>query len=130
MASETVDPIDWSHPSPYTGSTPFAQRISRCNACCKSQDLLQPVRIEHTIFGMPAQCTAVHPLRVSNRCREREMEQMQVLDATGVGCYKQQVLDAISNRCWMQQVLDAISNRCWMLQATGVGCYKQQVLDA
>ena len=32
MASETVDPIDWLHPPPYKGSTPWAPPIAHCNA--------------------------------------------------------------------------------------------------
>ena len=35
-ASETVDPIDWSHPYPTQGSTPWAPRVAQCNAGCKS----------------------------------------------------------------------------------------------
>ena len=58
MASETMDPTDWSHPHPTQGITLLAPRIARCNAGYKSQDLLQTVRIERTTFGMPAQRTA------------------------------------------------------------------------
>ena len=63
MASETIDPIDWSHPHPTQGNTPWAPRIARCNAFYKSQDLLQPVRIERATFGMPAQLSACEATR-------------------------------------------------------------------
>ena len=32
MASETIDPIDWLHPHPTQGSTPWAPRFAHCNA--------------------------------------------------------------------------------------------------
>ena len=57
MASETVDPIDWSHPPPYTGQYPWASLIAQCSAGCKSQDLLHSVSIEWATFGMPGQRT-------------------------------------------------------------------------
>ena len=61
MASETVDPIDWSHPHPTRFSTPWAPRIPRCNAGNKSQDLLQPVRIS----GRTAHPHGQYPMRAS-----------------------------------------------------------------
>ena len=32
MASETVDPIDWLHPPPYTGQYPLSSTYAHCNA--------------------------------------------------------------------------------------------------
>ena len=59
MASETVDPIDWSHPThPTQDSTPWAPRIAQFNAGCKSQDLLHWLRCERATFGTPGQRTA------------------------------------------------------------------------
>ena len=63
MASETIDPIDYSDPSPYTGQHPRAPHIAQGNVSCKSQDLLHSVRRERATFGMPFQrsaCAANH----------------------------------------------------------------------
>ena len=61
MASETVDPIRWSH-SPPSWAVPRELRVLRCvNAGYKSQDLLQQPGLEHASMGMPGQriaCTA------------------------------------------------------------------------
>ena len=56
MASETVDPIDWSHPPPYTGQYPLSSTycILQCGLGCKSQDLLHLESLDHATFGMPA----------------------------------------------------------------------------
>ena len=63
MASETVDPIDWSHPPPYKGQYPWAPRIAHCNASCKSQDLLHWVNRERATFIMPMlhACARTYP---------------------------------------------------------------------
>ena len=55
MASETVDPIDWSHPSPYTGQYPLSSTYCtlQLGLGCKSQDLLHWVSRERATFGMP-----------------------------------------------------------------------------
>ena len=60
MASETVDPIDWSHPPPYTGQYPLSSTCCtlQCGLGCKSQDLLHLVNRERATFGMPDQRTA------------------------------------------------------------------------
>ena len=50
MASEMVDPIDWSHPPTWWAVPPELHVLHGVNAAYKSQDLLhQP--------GMPDQCT-------------------------------------------------------------------------
>ena len=45
-------------PHPTQGSTPWAPRIAKCNAGCKSQDLLHSVSRERATFGMSGQRTA------------------------------------------------------------------------
>ena len=57
-ASETVDPIDWSHPPPYTGQYPMSSTY--CTLQCGLQitrlaALSQPRTCD---FRMPDQCTA------------------------------------------------------------------------
>ena len=64
MASETVDPIDWSLPPPYTGQYPWAPRIAHCNAGCKSQDLLHWVSRERATSECHTNALPVGPLRV------------------------------------------------------------------
>ena len=60
MASETVDPIDWSHPPPYTGQYPLSSTYCtlQCGPSCKSQHLLHWVSRERATFGVPDQRTA------------------------------------------------------------------------
>ena len=60
MASETVDPFDWSHPPLDTGQHPLSSTYCtlQCGLGCKSQDLLHWVSRDHAIFGMPDQRTA------------------------------------------------------------------------
>ena len=60
MASETVDPIDSSHPPPYTGQYPLSSTYCtlQCGLGCKSQNLLHWVSRERATFGMPDQRTA------------------------------------------------------------------------
>ena len=61
MASERVDPINWSHPLIYTEQYPWAPRIAQCNVGCKSQDLLHSVSHERATFVMPGQRTGIIP---------------------------------------------------------------------
>ena len=58
--SETVDPIDWSHPPLYTGQYPLSSTYCtlQCGLGCKSQDLPHWVCRERATFGMPDQRTA------------------------------------------------------------------------
>ena len=56
MASEPVDPIDWSHP-PSSWAVPELHVLYGVNAAYKSQDLLQQ-GFEHASTGMPDQRTA------------------------------------------------------------------------
>ena len=60
MASETVDPIDWLHPPPYTGQGPLSSTYCtlQCGLGCKSQDLLHWASHERGTFGIPDQRTA------------------------------------------------------------------------
>ena len=58
MASETVDPIDWTFPLTIHMAVPTELYLHSANAGNKSQDLLQPVGSEHTTFGMPGHHTA------------------------------------------------------------------------
>ena len=60
MASETVDPIDWLHPPPYTRQYPLSSTYCtlQCGLGCKSQDLLLWVRRDRATFGIPDQRTA------------------------------------------------------------------------
>ena len=65
MASETVDPIDWSHPPPSWAVPPELHVLHGVNAAYKSQDLLQQPGIERASTGMPDQRTtgaATRPL--------------------------------------------------------------------
>ena len=56
MASETVDPIDWSPPT-LMGSTPELHVLHSVNTANKSQDLLHQPGLEHASTGMPDQRT-------------------------------------------------------------------------
>ena len=61
MASETVDPIDWSHPPPYTGQYPLSStfctvqcglQITRLAALCEPRTCdLQKARPTHCLCG-------------------------------------------------------------------------------
>ena len=67
MASETVDPIDWSHPPPSWAVPPELHVLHSVNVAYKSQDLLQQPGVEHASKGMPDQrttCAATHCIRV------------------------------------------------------------------
>ena len=59
MASETVDPIDWSHPT-LMGSTPWAPRIAWCKCRLQIARLAAAIGAQtlHLPMGMPDQCTA------------------------------------------------------------------------
>ena len=59
MASETVDPIDWLHPPPYTGQYFLSSTYYtlQCGLGCKSQDLLHWASRDRAIFGIPDQRT-------------------------------------------------------------------------
>ena len=54
MPSETVYPIDWSHPPPYTGQYPLSSTYCtlQCGLGCKSQNLLHWVSHDRATFGM------------------------------------------------------------------------------
>ena len=57
MASETVEPIDWSHP-PSSWAVPPELHVLHCvNAADKSQDLLHQPGLEREVTGMPDQHT-------------------------------------------------------------------------
>ena len=58
MASETVDPIDWSHPSTSWAVPPEIHVLHGVNAAYKLQNLLQQPGLEHAYAGMPDQRTA------------------------------------------------------------------------
>ena len=53
MASETVDPIDWPHPPPYTEEYPLSSTYCTLHAGCKSQDLLH-------CYARPTHCRCCH----------------------------------------------------------------------
>ena len=57
MTSETVDPIDLSHPPPSWAVPPELRVLHGVNAAYKSQDLLQQPRLELASTGMPDQRT-------------------------------------------------------------------------
>ena len=57
MASETVDPIDWSHPPLSWAVPPEFHVLHGVNAGYKSQDLLQLPWLEHASMGMPGERT-------------------------------------------------------------------------
>ena len=57
MASETVDPIDWSHHPPLWAVPPELQVLHGVNAAYKLQDLLQQSGLERTSTGMRDQRT-------------------------------------------------------------------------
>ena len=60
MASETVDPIDWSHPPLYTWQYPLSSTYCtlQCGLGCESQDLLHWESLDRVTFRMPDQRTA------------------------------------------------------------------------
>ena len=58
MASETVDPIYWSHHPPSWAVPPKLHVLHGVHAAYKSQDLLQQPGLEHVSTGMPEKCTA------------------------------------------------------------------------
>ena len=53
MASETVDPIDWSRPPHSWAVPPELHVLYGVNTAYKSQDLLQQPRLERASTGMP-----------------------------------------------------------------------------
>ena len=53
MVSETVDPIDWSHPPPSWAVTPELHVFHGVNEDYKSQDFLHQPRLELPSTGMP-----------------------------------------------------------------------------
>ena len=57
MASESVDPIDWSHPPPSWSVPPELHVLHGDNAAYKSQDMLQQPGLERASTGMPDQRT-------------------------------------------------------------------------
>ena len=57
MASDTVDPIDWSHPPPSWAIPPELHVLHGVNAAYKSQDLVNQPGLEHASTGMPDQRT-------------------------------------------------------------------------
>ena len=58
MASETLDPIDWSHPPTLQMAVPPELHVLHgVNAACQSQDLLHQPRLKHASTGMPDQRT-------------------------------------------------------------------------
>ena len=57
MASETVDTIDWSHPTPSWAVPPELHVLHGVTAAYKSQDLLHQPGLEHASTGMPDQRT-------------------------------------------------------------------------
>ena len=57
MASETVDPIDWSHPPPSWAVPPELHVLHGVNAAYKPQDLLHQPGLERASTGMPDQRT-------------------------------------------------------------------------
>ena len=65
MASETVDTIDWVHPTPSWAVPPELHVLHGVNAANKSQDLLQQPGLEHASTGMlQTDALPVRPLRV------------------------------------------------------------------
>ena len=58
LASETVDPIDWSPPLPSWAVPPELHVLPGVNAAYKSQDFLHQQGLGHASTGMPDQRTA------------------------------------------------------------------------
>ena len=71
MASETVDPIDWSHPPPSWPVPPELHVLHGVNATNKPEDLLHQPRLEHASTGMKGQRTACAATQGMNE-RERD----------------------------------------------------------
>ena len=68
MASETVDPIDWSHPPPSWAVPPVLHVLHGVNAAYKSQDLLHQSGSEYASTGVPDQrttCAATQGIVIS-----------------------------------------------------------------
>ena len=57
MASQTEDPIDWSHPPHSRAVPPELHVLHGVNAAYKSQDLLHQPGLEHASTGIPDQRT-------------------------------------------------------------------------
>ena len=57
MTSETVDPIDWSHPPPSWAVPPEVHVLHSDNEAYKSQDLLHQPGLERVSTGMGDQRT-------------------------------------------------------------------------
>ena len=57
MASETVDPINWSHPPPSWAVPHELHVLHGVNTAHKSQDLLHQPGFEQVTTGMPDQHT-------------------------------------------------------------------------
>ena len=57
MASETVDPIDWSHPPLSWAAPPKLHVLYGVKAAFKSQDLLHQPGLESASTAMPDQRT-------------------------------------------------------------------------
>ena len=58
MASETVDPIDWSHTPPSCAVPPERHVLHDINAAYKSHDVQQ----QHASTGVPDQRTAAYAI--------------------------------------------------------------------
>ena len=64
IASETVDPIDWSHPHPTHCSTPWAPRIAHCNAGWAANHKTCCTESTANVRPSKYQTNPVRPLRV------------------------------------------------------------------
>ena len=69
MASETVDPIDWSYPPPSWAVPPEQPVLHGVNAAYKSQDLLQQPMLGARLRVCQTNALPARSLRVSNRLR-------------------------------------------------------------
>ena len=58
MASETVDPIDWSHPPPYTGQYPLSSKYCTLQCGLQITRLAALSQLRTCDFRMPDQRTA------------------------------------------------------------------------
>ena len=68
MASETVDPIDWSHPPLYTGQYPLSSTYCTVQCGLQITRLVALVSRERATFGLPDQrtaCAATQCIRLS-----------------------------------------------------------------
>ena len=78
MASETVDPIDCSHPPPSLAVPPDLDVLHGVNEAYKSQDLLQQPRREQASMGMPGKrtaCAATQGIDVSENLAQYRIRQ-------------------------------------------------------